>query len=210
VSVHNRDGSFLSQIGSTRVRAIECEISIATRAGRHTGVYRLATTLLEHRRYPAPALITLYHERWEIETVYLELKSSMLGGRVLRARTPAGVAQEIYALLATYQILRIAIADALDAADAGADPDRGSFTVALHAARDLLVQAAGVIADTVIDLIGGIGQRVLDNLLPNRRLRVSPRIVKRAISKYQARGPNINRHSYKATLNINILVPLRP
>ena len=39
----------------------------------------------------------------------------------------------------------------------------------------------------------------------DRRLRISPRIVKRAISKYQARGPNINRHSYKATLEINIL-----
>jgi hypothetical protein len=54
-------------------------------------------------------------------------------------------------------------------------------------------------------LIGAIGRRVLDNLLPDRRLRVSPRIVKRAISKYQARGPDINRRSYKATLDINIL-----
>jgi hypothetical protein len=204
------DGSYLSQIGATRVRVIECEITIATSAGRRTGVYRLATTLLDHHRYPASALVTLYHQRWEIETVYLELKSSILGGRVLRARTPAGIAQEIYALLSTYQILRITIADAIETADTGADPDRGSFTVALQAARDLLVQATGVIADTVIDLIGGIGRRVLDNLLPERRIRVSPRIVKRAISKYQARGPNINRRSYKATLSINILIPAGP
>ena len=35
-----RDGSFLSQIGSVQVRVIECEITIATSAGRHTGVYR--------------------------------------------------------------------------------------------------------------------------------------------------------------------------
>jgi hypothetical protein len=42
----------------------------------------------------------------EIETAYLELKSSILGGRVLRARTPADIAQEVYALLASYQILR--------------------------------------------------------------------------------------------------------
>jgi hypothetical protein len=204
------DGSFLSQIGATRVRVVECEITIATTAGRHTGCYRLATSLLDHRRYPATALVTLHHHRWEIETVYLELKSSILGGRVLRARTPAGVAQEIYALLITYQILRIAITDAIDAAGDDVAPDRGSFTVALHAARDLLTQAAGVIADTVVDLIGALGQRVLANLLPARRLRVSPRIVKRAISKYQARGPNINRRSYKATLNINILIPPPP
>jgi len=38
---------------------------------------------------------------------------SILGGRVLRARTPAGIDQEVYALLATYQILRTAMTDAL-------------------------------------------------------------------------------------------------
>jgi hypothetical protein len=199
-----RDGSYLSQIGAVPVRVVECEITIATSAGRRTGVYRLAATLLDHRRYPASALVTLYHERWEIETCYLELKSSILGGRVLRARSATGIAQEIYALLTCYQILRIAITDATTTAG-GIDPDRGSFTIALQAARDQLTRAAGVIADTVIDLIGTIGRRVLDNLLPDRRLRVSPRIVKRANSKYQARGPNINRRSYKATLNINIL-----
>jgi Insertion element 4 transposase N-terminal/Transposase DDE domain len=207
---HYPDGSFLSQIGDTRVRIVACEITIATNAGRHTGAYRLATTLLDHRRHPASALVTLYHRRWEIETAYLELKSSILSGRVLRARTPAGIAQEVYALLVTYQILRIAIADAIDTAGNSVDPDRASFTIALHTARDLLIQAAGVITDTVIDLIGEIGRRVLANLLPDRRLRMCPRIVKRAISKYQARGPNINRRSYKATLNINILVPAGP
>jgi hypothetical protein len=198
------DGSFLSRIGTVQVRVIECEITIATSAGRHTGVYRLATTLLDWRQYPASELVTLYHQRWEIETAFLELKSSILGGRVLRARTPAGIAQEVYALLTCYQILRTAVADAVQAAG-GTDPDRGSFTVALNAARDLLTQAANVIAGTVIDLIGDIGRRVLDNLLPDRRLRVSPRVVKRAISKYQARGPRIDRRSYKATLSITIL-----
>jgi hypothetical protein len=90
------------------------------------------------------------------------------------------------------------------------DPDRASFTVALHAARDQLIQATGVIAEAVIDLVGKIGRQVLDNLLPDRRLRVSPRIVKRAISKYNARGPRINRTSYKATLSIDILDQCTP
>ena len=198
------DGSYLSQIGAVRVRVTECQITIATSAGRRTGAYRLATTLLDPHAYPAGDLIRLYHQRWEIETAYLELKSSILGGRVLRARTPAGIAQELYALLTCYQAVRIAITDAIETAG-GTDPTRGSLTIALNAARDLLTQAAGVIAGTVTDLTGDIGRRVLDNLLPDRRLRVSPRIVKRAISKFQARGPNINRRSYKATLEINIL-----
>ena len=62
-------------------------------------------------------------------------------------------------------------------------------------------------AGTVIDLAGTIGQHVLAGLLPARRLRISPRVVKRAISKYQARGPSIDRASYKATLSIDILAP---
>jgi hypothetical protein len=125
---------------------------------------------------------------------------------VLRARTPAGIDQEIYALLITYQILRTAMADATTAAP-GTDPDRASFTIAWQTARDQLIQAASIIAGTVIDLTGTIGRHVLASLLPARRLRVSPRLVKRAISKYQARGPDIDRTSYKATLSIDILIP---
>jgi hypothetical protein len=79
----------------------------------------------------------------------------------------------------------------------GTDPDRVSFTIALHTARDQLIHAACIIADTVIDPIETIGRHVLASLLPAPRLRVSPRIVKRAISTYQARGPSIDRTSYK-------------
>ena len=200
------DGSWLSLLGGVQVRVVDAELTIATRAGRATGSYRLATTLLDAGGWPATALVALYHQRWEIETAYLELKSTILGGRVLRARTPAGVDQEVYALLVCYQLLRLAMADATSTRP-GIDPDRASFTIALHTARDQLIQAAGVIASATIDLVGKIGHALLDNLLADRRLRVSPRIVKRAISKYNARGPTINRTSYKATLSIDILTP---
>jgi Insertion element 4 transposase N-terminal/Transposase DDE domain len=199
------DGSYLSRIGPLQVRVIRCEITISTSAGRRTGIYQLVTTVLDPA-CPAGDLIRLYHDRWEIETAYLELKSTILGGRVLRARTPAGLDQEIYALLATYQAIRIAIADAtLHRPDV--DPDRGSFTVALGAARDQLTQAAGVITDTVIDLVGVIGRQILDNLMPDRRPRVTPRVVKRAISNYVAKTATgrIRGPSYKATLTIDIL-----
>ncbi|MGI8311781.1 IS4 family transposase [Saccharopolyspora hattusasensis] len=58
------DGSYLSMLGRLLVRVVECEITISTTAGRHTGVYRLATTLTDHHHYPAAELITLYHHRW--------------------------------------------------------------------------------------------------------------------------------------------------
>ncbi|MDX2939886.1 transposase, partial [Streptomyces ipomoeae] len=159
----NHDGSYLSRLGTASVRVIDCEITIATPTGRRTGLYRLATTLTDHRAHPAAELITLYHQRWEIETAYLEIKSTVLGGRVLRARTPAGLDQEVYALLVTYQVLRQAMADATGTRP-DIDPDRASFTIALNTARDLVIQAAGVIADTVIDLVGTIGRRLLADL----------------------------------------------
>jgi hypothetical protein len=93
------------------------------------------------------------------------LKSTTRGGRVLCARTPTGIDQEVYALLTAYQTLRLAMADATGSVSAAGD-DRASFTIALHTARDQVIHAAGVIAATTIDLVGKIGRAVLTNLLP--------------------------------------------
>ena len=78
----------------------------------------------------------------------------MLGRRVLRARTPADIEQEIYALLAVYQIIRIAIADATGSAP-GTDPDRASFTVALEAARTRLSRLRTSGGDRGVHLLRG-------------------------------------------------------
>jgi hypothetical protein len=203
------DGSWQSRFGGVPVRVIDAEVTIVTSAGRAAAGCRLITTLLDTARYPAGDLAVLYHERWEIETAYLELKSTILGGRVLRARTPDGIDQEVYALLVAYQALRTAIADAAGTVP-GTDPDRASFTVALNAARDQIILAAGVTAGPVTDLAGRIGRSVLASLMPARRLRISPRVVKRAMSKYNATG-KVDRTTCKATLAITILAaPLTP
>jgi Insertion element 4 transposase N-terminal/Transposase DDE domain len=199
------DGSWISRLGPIEVRVIRCAITVATPAGRRSEVYQLVTTVGDTDA-PATDLVRLYHQRWEIETAYLELKSSILGGRVLRARTPAGIEQEIYALLVAYQALRIAIADAAISAP-GIDPDRGSFTVALQTARDQVIKAAEVFATDTGSLVGAIGRQVLDHLLPARRCRTSPRVVKRAISKHAAHAGRGRLHgpSYKATISIDVL-----
>jgi hypothetical protein len=204
ILARHRDGSFTSLIAGVPVRIIACEITIATSAGTHTGVYRLATTLLDHRRYPAFELVKLYHARWEVESTFLEIKSTLLGRRVLRSPVPALIAQEIYALLTIYQVIRIAITDATDTAG-GVDPDRASFTTAVQTAKDLIVQAANVIAENTIDLIGTIGTHLLNNLMPDRRLRVSPRAVKRPLSRYAYKSLGVDRRSYLATLTIDII-----
>jgi hypothetical protein len=75
----------------------------------------------------------------------------------------------------------------------------------VQAARDLIVRAANVIADTTIDLVGSIGGQVLDNLMPARRLRISPRAVKRPLSRYAYKSLRVDRKSYQATLSIDIV-----
>ncbi|MGH3460114.1 MAG: IS4 family transposase [Kribbellaceae bacterium] len=181
------DGTYLSRIGQIEVRVITATITVATATGRRSQTYRLVTTVLD-TDCPAEEIMALYHQRWEIETAYFELKSTILGGRVLRARIPTGVTQEIYALLVTYQALRLAISDAtLTRPDV--DPDRGSFTIAINTARDQLTAARGVITDAAsaaVDLVGVIGRQVLNHLMPPRRSRSNPRVVKRAISVYAA------------------------
>jgi transposase IS4-like protein/DDE family transposase len=202
---HLSDGSWLTMLGPVRIRVIDAGITVSAGGRREHARYRLLTTLTDHRAFPADDLVRLYHQRWEIETTYMQLKATMLGGRVLRAHTPPGITQEVYALLTTYQALRLAMTEATDA-----QPDipahQASFSVALHAARDQLVHAAGIIAGTTIELVGKIGTAVLTDLLPPRRPRRSPRIVKRAISKHRTKG-NPDRASYHITINITIIDP---
>jgi hypothetical protein len=182
------DGSFLSRIGELTVRVIDADVTVTCADGtRYTGRYRLATTLADHRRYPAMALIPLYHERWEHEVAYLALRHTLLGGRVLRSCDPAGLEQEIWALLALYQALRRAMVTAVESAP-GTDPDRASFTIALETAKQTLTAASGVLT-TGTDLAGRIGRAVLSSLLPPRRPRVSARKVKSPLSRWNKAGP---------------------
>lgn len=68
--------------------------------------YRLLTTLLDPERAPALELATLYHQRWEVEAVFDELKTHLQQRRrVLRSKTPEGVRQEFYGwVLAHYAV----------------------------------------------------------------------------------------------------------
>lgn len=93
--------------------------------------YRLITTILDPARAPAPELAALYHERWEIETAFDELKTHLRGAKVvLRSKTPDLVRQECYGFLLAHFAIRGLMHEAALTADT--DPDRVSF---LHAVR---------------------------------------------------------------------------
>ena len=133
------DGSYLSRIYPTQqnrrlgrngvvVRVIEYRLEGVEGA---EPFYRLATTILDQERAPAAELAAIYHDRWEIETAFDELKTHLRGAHiVLRSKTPDLVRQEFYGLLMAHFAVRGLMHEA--ALRAHEDPDRLSF---LHAVR---------------------------------------------------------------------------
>ena len=133
------DGSYLSHIYASekdRRRGIDGVI-VQVIEYRLEGVegaeplYRLITSILDHKLAPAAELAALYHDRWEIETSFDELKTHLRGARIiLRSKTPDLVRQEFYGLLMAHYAVRGLMHEA--ALSAAEDPDRLSF---LHAVR---------------------------------------------------------------------------
>lgn len=223
------DGSYRSVLGYGKlpVRVVEAWVVQSWADGTVTRrQWRLITDLLDHRRYPADDLVAVYHRRWQAETTFLSLKSSMLHGRVLRSQWPAGIDQEVWALLTVYQATVRAAVDAVQHPDA--HPGRGavtparisvirdrgsltldriSFTVAYQAAADQVTAAAGIIVPVGAPLIGAIGHAVRANPLPPPRHRGKARSKKHATSKYSTNTGQFPRKSlnYAITTHITIM-----
>jgi len=109
------DGSYLSSIrpsGIGRAQAKAQAIVVRVIEYALPGLddaqprYRLMTTLLDPGTAPALELAALYHQRWEVEAVFDELKTHLRQSRrVLRSKTPELVRQEFYGwVLAHYAV----------------------------------------------------------------------------------------------------------
>jgi hypothetical protein len=143
------------------------------------------------RQVPADELAALYAQRWEIESIFDELKTHQRGPRViLRSRTPEGVYQEAWGYLCVHYALRALIQDAADQGDL--DPDRISFTKTLHAARRSVRTGLSGTVNLATALHRAISE-ILHPLLPKRRLRANARVVRRKMSNY-----NVKRAAHRA------------
>ncbi len=146
-------------------------------------LHRLVTTLLDPAQAPALELIGLYHERWEIELVIDEIKTHQrLSAQPLRSKSPELVYQELYGLLLAHYAVRAWMHQS--ALQADLDPDRLSFSHALHVLDTACYEFAIVEASELPRLHARLLADLRDpkTLLPARRLRFCPRVVKRAFS----------------------------
>src|SRR5215207_499280 len=143
------DGSFLATIyptptarrrGQDGIALRVIEYALDTPAGPGQEKYRLITSLLDERAFPAELLAATYHERWEIETALDEVKVHQWAHpRPLRSKHPREVVQEVYGLLLAHLAIRTVMHQA--ALRDGVDPDRLSFTGALRVLRRAIPRA---------------------------------------------------------------------
>jgi hypothetical protein len=113
------------------VRVVDYEI---TDRGDGEEIITLVTNITDPEEIPAAELAAAYHERWEAELVFDEIKTHQRGpGTILRSRKPELVEQEIWGLLLTHYGIRHLMREAADQAEL--DPDRISFIRALRVVR---------------------------------------------------------------------------
>lgn len=145
--------------------------------------HRVLTTILNPRCAPAHALACAYHERWEIELVIDEIDTHQrLAGRTLRSLTPVGVIQELYGILLAHYAVRTVMHQA--AQRVNLDPDRLSFVHALEIVRDAVPEFQLVAPAHVPALYERMLHDIATKRIPARRLRSTPRAVKRKMSKF--------------------------
>jgi hypothetical protein len=128
----------------------------------------------------------MYHERWEIELAYDEVKTHLLAREeTIRSRIPEGVRQELWAIGLAYNLIRLEMERA--ALMAGVAPIRISFVNALNLLCTNWASWSGPAAAPgriPADLALMREQLSLLVLPPRRSARAFPRVVKIKMSNY--------------------------
>lgn len=184
------DGSFLSTIyigkndrnckrpGKT-VRVIRYTIDDPVRGDRKNE-HVLVTNLLDPKKYPAEELICLYHERWEEEIAFREIKETLHHGEVLRSQSPELVKQELWGMLLAHFVIRkllyqAAIANAIA-------PSSVSFKATFEIVQVRLDEAPNGKrrnARSVRAWFKILIKEISFEVIPYRQPRINPRVVKK-------------------------------
>jgi len=158
----------------------------------------LLTSLLDPVKYPASEIVALYHERWEIELGFDEVKTEMLEREeAIRSKSAVGVAQELWGLALAYNLVRLEMARAAEIASV--PPTRMSFARCLGAIRIHLLRFASISPGKLALAIEALHRELAESyvLPPRRTERLYPRAVKIKMSGYPRKRPNLRRRPAK-------------
>jgi hypothetical protein len=149
----------------------------------------LLTSLLDPTKYPADEIRALYHERWEIELGFGELKTDMLERlETIRSKSPTAVAQEMWGLLIAYNLVRLEMQRL--ARELGVEPMRVSFVASLRHCVEQWHLATILSPGTIPSHLATATDRMRTFVLPKRRPERSfPRAVKIKMSSYPRKVP---------------------
>ena len=153
----------------------------------------ILTSLTDAEAYPAQELVALYHERWEIEIAFDEVKTHLLDRQeTIRSRTVDGVRQELWGIALAYNLVRLEMERI--AKELGIAPTRISFVAAVMICQNLFRSTCGrrpyPMGNIPRDL-EDIRRNIKRLVLPDRRRdRSYPRKVKLKMSNYDRKRPS--------------------
>jgi hypothetical protein len=148
----------------------------------------LLTSLLDPQAYPAHEIVDLYHERWELEIGFDEVKTHALERiETLRSKAPSRVLQELWGLGIAYNLVRqemLRVANRL-----ALPPRRISFRHSLMLIRNFLVTAWFASPGVLPKRMETLHQEIALLVLPERRPRRYAREVKIKMSNFPKKAP---------------------
>lgn len=148
----------------------------------------LLTSMVDSKARPAKEIVALYHERWELELGYDELKTKMLDRlETIRSRTVAGVKQEMWGILLAYNLIRLEMERT--AGELGVEPNRISFVSALRIICDTWSWCALASPGALPTRLKTMSELFSRLVLPERRQRRFPRAVKIKMSNFPRKRP---------------------
>lgn len=153
----------------------------------------LITSLVDEQRYPAAEIRALYHERWEIELGFDEIKTHMLERlETIRSKSPSAVTQEMWGVLIAYNLVRLEMQRL--ARELEVHPTRISFVATLRECVSQWQYAAVASPGSIPASFANMTDRMRHFVLPPRRPERSfPRAVKLKMSNYPRKMPTKSR-----------------
>lgn len=153
----------------------------------------LLTSMLDPIAFPAHEIVPLYHERWELELGYDEIKTEVLEREeTVRSKTKDNVNQELWGLFLVYNLVRLEMERIAE--EAHVEPTRISFVAALRYVQDEMqwcaLSSPGAIPKHLQELRAQLKRFILP---PRKSERSYPRELKMTRMRYPLKKKKLPR-----------------